>query len=142
MNLKFRDAEHAHKDINYVTSTWLDSLWHSKEYKNMKKSIFYESHNKAILRRMQHLNCIIACNPDDPYVIFGYIVYSRPDVIQFGYVKGGFRGFGIFKALIKEAFGAKVSPKYVTHITEHAREMIKKHDIQYDPYRFFEVGSV
>lgn len=139
MKIDFRDARA--EDIAFITSTWLNACWNSKKYKDMKKSVFMENHHKAIQKRMNNFSCIVACDPQDPYVIFGYIIYNRPNVLHFAYVKGNFRGFGICKQLIKEAFGKDLKDMEITHITEYSKSVGEKYNLDFNPYKFFEVGA-
>jgi len=139
VKINFRDA--TQKDIPFITSTWLNACWNSKKYKDMKKTTFMEGHHKAIQKRMSDFSCVVACNPDDPYVIYGYIVYNRPETLHFSYVKGSFRGLSICKQLIKEAFGKDLRAMNITHMTEYSNEVGKKYELNYNPYEFYEVGA-
>lgn len=137
MDIKFRDAQQ--KDIAFITSTWMRALWGSKHYKGIKKSIFMTEHHEAIQKRMKNLLCVVACDPSDPYVIFGYIVYSKPNVIHFAYTKGSFRRFGICKRLIAESVGDQDN-FIVSHSTDYTKDLSEKFNIEYNPYKFFEVA--
>ncbi len=139
MNLDFRDANR--DDVGFITSTWLNNLWNSKYYKCMKKSVFMEEHHQAIRSRMASFSCIVACDPTDPYTIFGYIVYSKPNVVQFCYVKGVFRKLGIGKMLLNQAFGESISEIEISHLTDHAKKLMQNHPINFNPYKFFERGN-
>jgi hypothetical protein len=137
MKIKLRDAKK--EDIAFITSTWMRALWGSKSYKNIKKSIFMDEHHAMIHDRMKKMLCTIACDPENENVIFGYIVYSKPNVIHFAYTKGAFRNFGICRQLIEDSF--KEESKFiVTHTTDYTRDLSGKFDLTYNPYRFYEVA--
>lgn len=139
MKINFRDA--TEKDIAFITSTWLNACWNSKKYKDMKKSVFMEGHHKAIQKRINSFSCVVASDPSDPYVIYGYIIYNRPHTLHFAYVKGNFREFGVCKQLVKEAFGKDLRAIQITHQTEYSSEIGKKWELEYNPYKFYEAGA-
>lgn len=135
MKISIRTAEK--KDISFITATWMRALWHSGMYKHIKKSIFMTEHHDAIQKRMRALECVVACNPDDPYVIYGYLVFSRPNVIHFAYTKGSFRNMGISRELIRKSIES--DEIIYTHQTDYSREIAKDKQITFNPYKFYEV---
>lgn len=77
---------------------------------------------------------IIACHPEHPEVIFGFLMFSRSrKCIHFVFVKPAFRGFGIAAMMLAEAFKTDV-PKYYTLISQDKpTELIKRHKLVYAP---------
>jgi len=135
MKISVRSA--TKQDISFITATWMRALWHSGMYKHIRKQIFMTEHHDAIQRRIRALECVVACNPDDPYVIYGYLVFSRPNVVHFAYTKGSFRGMGIAKNLIGQSIDS--DNIVYTHQTDYSKELARDKDITFNPYKFYEV---
>jgi len=95
-------------DIPFIYSSWLRSFKHSSALgKSMRSSVFFENYREIIdhILASQHSHVAIACLPDDPNVILGYLVYeivsTREYIFHYCFVKESFRRLGIASALIK-----------------------------------------
>ena len=63
--------------------------------------MIYE-HDTILKKIIPHSTITLACDPDDPDTIWGYIC-TDGDLLHFIYVKSAFRGFGIGGCLLRSA---------------------------------------
>lgn len=120
-------------DIPFIYSTWTNSMQgDSRIGRSCKRSIFYEGQTQVIdwILAQEDTEVLVASNPDDPNIIFGYLVY-QPDIVHYAFVKEIFRRFGIASYLHYEAG----SPKFYTHETGMIRPI--QRDLIYNPYLLF-----
>jgi hypothetical protein len=134
LNFKIRKAKG--EDIDYITSTWLRSVYEHSRH-DFKKDVFYPNHNRMIKERLPFLKCLVACNPEDEDQIYGYLVFN-PGVVHFAYTKSFFRRFGVFNGLIKEA-GINPVEIHASHKGPMYEFLKSKHQIIFNPYQFIEV---
>ena len=85
-------------DQGYVASTWIQSL--CKADASAREGIV----GLLIDSVLDHPNvsCLLACNPDEPRAIYGWLVWSPMRAIRlihFAYVRGALRDRGIAAAL-------------------------------------------
>lgn len=90
-------------DINFVAASWKQSF--RKEYPKLTKDEFFEVINPKVDKILDRSEIIIACDPEEPRVIYGYCVFKVVDsipVIHFAYVKQSLRRFGLLKGMLKQ----------------------------------------
>jgi hypothetical protein len=63
--------------------------------------LIYE-HDTLLKKIIPHSTITLACDPDDPDTIWGYVC-TDGDLLHFIYVKSAFRGFGIGGCLLRAA---------------------------------------
>ena len=127
-------------DIPFIYATWLNS------YRNdsliglsVRKSVFFENYRSVLdhLLAKDSTKVYVACAPNDPSVIFGYIVAEpEANVLHYAFTKEAFRGFGIAKVLFKHAFKTEsISAVSITasHITRSTKHLCKN----YNPFLLF-----
>ena len=81
-----------------------------------------------ITKLLNKSNTIIACAPDYPLVVYGYIVYDNEHIHAI-YVRGKYRYNGVATYLINAAD----SPKYITHLSSMTKYVLPKFNLTYDP---------
>lgn len=89
-------------DLNFVAASWKQSF--RKEYPKLTKDEFFEVINPKVDKIIERSDILIACDPEEPRVIYGYLVYKVVEsipVVHFAYVKQSLRRFGILKAMFK-----------------------------------------
>lgn len=126
-------------DLNFILNSWLTSYRLSPYTKRIGKEMYYQFHQeklKALLERKP--NVLLACAPDYPDQIFGYIVYEfDPDVIHYLHVKKTYRKLGIADALL-QVLDINNKPHLYTHFTLDAAYITTKYkdNLIFNPYLF------
>lgn len=127
-------------DIAFIYSTWLNATKYDSDIgKNIRKSVFFEHYRLVIdhILSKETTNVLVACKPDEPSVIFGYLV-SEPETIHFCFVKESFRNLGIARSLYESAFSdSGEGAVSTTHETQFAEEIIRKH-FDYNPFLLYQ----
>ena len=128
------------EDLAFIYATWLRS------YRNdsliglsTKKSIFYENYQRILdhILMKDSTKVFIACKPDDPSVIFGYII-AEPSkaILHYSFTKDAFRRYGVARALFNTAFPHKSkSAVSITHKTKSTIHMTS--EFVYNPFLLF-----
>lgn len=114
--LSFREA--TVDDANFIFDSWLKS-WKSSYFgKLMRAEVFYPNYREEISFLLSSAQVLLACSPEDPEHIFGYIVYEKPQIVHYVYVKSTFKNMGIAKALFKRAVNCNETI-VVTHANDY-----------------------
>ena len=124
-------------DIDYILSNWFRRVrpcvsMSDDELNDHKRDVFM-----AVLRRC---GASVACHPSYPEQIFGFAigeVQRETPVVHFVFVKGGpYRRCGIATAVLQDALGGRLgTPGKFTYQTRQAKFMVKKWNLEFDPYR-------
>lgn len=132
-------------DVNFIFNSWLKSYRHGSYFaKKIRDTVFYKYHHMvcdAILRRPT-TRVLMACDPEDPSVIYGYLVYEKLNtdlhnwgyVLHYAYVKSPFRKLGVGAELLK---ASELDPNRcaLSHWTMDTDFIAKKFpEITYTPY--------
>mgnify|MGYP002135715089 CR=1 FL=1 len=133
--------EATESDHSFVYNSWLKSFRQGSPWARLvPPQIFYANHKQVIALILKAAKVLIACNPEDPEQIYGYVVYTphRGTVIHYVYVKQPYRQLGFAKKLIAEAKQEQhinILPLTATHITviweQHLRD---RFNMIYNPY--------
>lgn len=127
-------------DLNFIYSTWLNSLWADCESaRGPQGPTFFSQYPRIIdhLLGSPSTQTVIACHFEDPNVIFGYLVASPP-VAHYTFVKSNFRRYGIAKALIDHL---KSGSEY-THRTGLLQVILRnKPTHSFNPYLLYTKGD-
>lgn len=110
---------------NFIKSTWLKAFFTGKAAfcENMTPDTFYSNHKKIIERILKRGTVIVAQSISDPDVTVGYLVFEKPDVIHFVYVKHAFRRFGIAREMFEKS-GVDQNNFTYTHRTGDCSKLI------------------
>ena len=167
-------------DLSFMIQSWLRSHCRSDFARRIPRPHYMANHHGIVVQLMLNsaqsngqnsatergiVDCInsgkelksggvwVACNPDDPDQIFGYLV-GEPRVLHYIYVKAPFRRNGIARKLVARCFGSEMSKNQVqkTKNTEHPAETmaishhtammdLMKMEANYDPYCLFKLGD-
>lgn len=101
-HIKIRDAQGT--DLNCILDTFMESFFNDSQLANScRVSIFKKNFRKVIDHILSRSTIQIACFPEDPNTILGYIVYE-PGIVHYTFVKMAFRRFGIATQLLNHAF--------------------------------------
>lgn len=128
-------------DQNYILSTWLRSYHEQSPFaKSMRTRIYFEYHEKVAKRILERSDAVIvACLPDDPGVILGYLVHERDqklgNILHFCFVKGAFRGEKISRLLFRQAGIINTTEAFFTHKIFAMEWVTEKYPgLTYNPY--------
>ena len=132
------------EDIPFLYSTWLNSYRNDSETGlSVRKSIFFESYRLILdyILQKNTTKVLVACKPDEPNVIYGYMVAEPSDnVLHYVFVKEAFQRFGIANSLQQQLFPNTSSGTVtITHRTEYAYNYCKK--FMYNPFRLYQKGE-
>lgn len=119
-------------DHNFIKQTWLKCYRNSAFARAIRDSVFFAFHHPIVERILARPGTAIrvACLPDAPEVILGYLVHEG-GVVHWVYTKGAFRRLGIASRLA-EGLPADFA---FTHRTTEAEAMLRKYpNATYNPY--------
>lgn len=115
-------------DNNFVYSSWLRSFKTSHYAGSLPDNLYWPAYQVALEQILTQPNtrCLVACNPEFPDQIFGYIVFDEPgEVVHYVYVKGPFRKLGIGSELLRFATNGRAEVSY-TFRTPDVQHLSKK----------------
>lgn len=114
-------------DLSFIYTTWLHGLYHSAPWwKEVSKTIFWANYRRVIEIILTHAEVNVACVPESPDVVLGYVVHTGP-VLHWMFTKKAFRRLGIAKALLPTTISD------YTHITDIGRSL-KQPGWTYNPF--------
>lgn len=87
-------------DTNFVASSMKWSLREGPEGEGLEEWQFFSQFNPVIERLLQHFEPLIAVDPENPRVIWGYCI-TRGQNLIYVYVKAPLRRAGIATALLE-----------------------------------------
>jgi hypothetical protein len=135
---KIRSAQA--EDIPFLYSTWLKAMKYDSDIGlSVRKSIFFEQYRQILDNILSDSKVLLAVHPDEPNVIFGYLVYQEPNILHFSFVKETFRRLGIASDLVKIAMAG--SPIYImTHQTRFLNEIadnLRHYSLTHNPFLLY-----
>ena len=126
-------------DLAFIYSTWLNSYRADSHYrKTCTKFIFFKEYPRVVDLILGRATTIVACLPDQPNVIIGYLVHE-PGVCHYAFTKESFRKLGVMSTLWNHAFKEReVVTSHKTRCVEGAMEF---HRVTFNPFLLFERGE-
>jgi len=131
-------------DTAFIFNSWLKSYRFSHFGEKITNTIYFAEHHKVIERLIDNSKVLVACNPEEPSQVYGYIIGEEVDgifVLHFIYVKHTFRNMGVGKTLLDAWGHDKEKAGVYTHHTRMADKLAAKYNFVYHPYLMFEVPS-
>ena len=131
-------------DTAFIFNSWLKSYRFSHFGEKITNTIYFAEHHKVIERLIDNSKVLVACNPEEPSQVYGYIIGEEVDgifVLHFIYVKQTFRNMGVGKTLLDAWGHNKEKAGVYTHHTRMADKLAAKYNFVYHPYLMFEVSS-
>lgn len=92
---------------------------------------FFDNIKEVIKLLLEKSDCIIACDSEEPDVIYGYCIYSD-QTLHYVYVKHSLRKMGLAKDLIANTI--KAVPTHYTIQSKVSAKIASKYSIKYNPY--------
>lgn len=127
-------------DKEFIYATWLNNYKQcSHVTRRIRNQVFYVRHQEIIERLLARATTQIACLPDTPDAILGYMVseHANEPTIHFCLVKSEAKGLGIARDLLSFTGFDFTKPIYFTHWTDPMDSIVNRKDIEliYDPYK-------
>ena len=133
------------EDLPFIYNSWLKSYRFSHFGEKITNTIYFTDHHKVLENLIKQSKVIVACNPEDPSQVYGYIVGGAREgvfLLHFLYVKHTFRNMGIGKTLLDAMGHDSSSAAVYTHHTRMADKLASKHNFVYHPYLMFDIEGV
>lgn len=112
-------------DIPFIYSTWLNSYRTGSGLGlSSGKRPYYLTYNCILDQILARAETWVAVSLEDASVIYAYLVHEA-NTLHYVYVKEGFRGFGIARALFESA-GLPPDAR-ITHRTKMAEPILRAH---------------
>lgn len=128
-------------DLPFVFNSWLKSFRDAPAVQSIPNSIYFAGQHDRIDRILKSagLAAAVACNPEDPTQIYGYIVAENAtvgSVVHWVYVKHPFRGHGVARGLFAAVVGAGTGPVpfYYTHRVKASDRLVRERAATFNPY--------
>lgn len=120
------------EDKNFIMATFLRGLYYGESlFSEVKKSVFMENYHKVgeyLLTSPKH-KVKVACFKDDPSTILGYALLSADEsTVHFVFCKKAWRSIGIMRMLVPK------SVTTTTHLTKVGLSLIKKYNLEFNPF--------
>lgn len=120
-------------DLSFIYSTMLKSLRFDSEIgKSVRSNVFFREYRLVLDQILLNSETLIACDQQDPEVIYAYLIYKLPDVIEYAFTKQAFRNLGLQNKLYKSSGLCK--ELFATHKTETAQRIMLNKEIEYNPF--------
>lgn len=101
-------------DESFIRNSWLKSLRNLPHFVDVPNAVFYDGMNKRIDELLKNSYVLVAADPEDDGIIWGYVVVSSTPlgretvpVLHYLYVKQTFRGFGIAMKMLENVIGTE-----------------------------------
>jgi GNAT superfamily N-acetyltransferase len=153
--LRIRPFELGGRETGFVLDSWSravarDPIWRVEVGRRgvartpIPPSLSLYYHDIILKKILTNCTLLVACDPEDPDVIWGYVAFDQVDpVLHFVYVKGAFRRMGIGTRLMEEAFDRcngswsqiEDHPVVVSHRTESLFKAWPQVKWRWNPYR-------
>lgn len=130
-------------DIGFIFNSWLKSYKGGGLFTyDIPPAVYFTEHHKILERLLKRSTVIVACDSQDPTLIYGYLIAEEIEgfpVLHFCYVKNTFRGFGISNILLACLKIEMNSPLFISHMTKAFKmRLMHKFHIIYNPYLMLE----
>lgn len=133
--IHFRAA--TQEDVGFIFNSWLKSFRNSMHAKFISNTIYYTEHHKLVERLLKENKVVVACNPEDPNQLYGYICASEVEgffVCHYVYVKQTYRNMGLGKELLAQFNHEPTKAGLYTHHTRIADRLAPRYNLVYHPY--------
>lgn len=106
--------------------------------KFMTRERYFSSYKRHINKLVENSMVLLACDPDTPSQIYGYIVYQKLGdfpIVHYAYTKHIYRKLGLMRRLLVEINpNVKTNPTIVTFYNALVRDLRTKYNLVFDPY--------
>ena len=118
-------------DIDFFYSSFIKSYSKSGFGRSVPANLYYDGMRRRVNRLLGDKNngVIIACDPQVPEMIYGWLLFGRNNIIHYIYVKANYRLQGIASMLVGAAI-EELEPVLYTH---RPNEIWAEQKIKNDP---------
>lgn len=110
-------------DVPFICNSWVRSYYNDFAWLHrdqVEQDAYFDGQRALVGHILERCGALIACNPEKPTQIFGYLVAEKPDaqqvaIVHWLYVKQHFRRMGIAKQLLQTLGAPKAI--YCSHWT-------------------------
>lgn len=97
--------------------------------------VYLPCQRELIAELLRQSYVTLACNPRDPWHLYGCIVWEPGVCVHWLYVAGDFRRMGVARSLLQTAWGDK-RPIICSQATEvfNDRALVERYELLYFPY--------
>jgi hypothetical protein len=120
-------------DMPFILSSWLRSY---RKASPVSGPVYYVGQEAVIRRLLVRSSIVLACNPEDPSTVLGYVVFERVPsggLVHYVYVKELVRRCGLAARLLSEVPGPFRSHTHETRAEGVARLKARFPSV-YNPY--------
>ncbi len=107
--------------MGFVFKSWIRSFVKSPWAGPYSRAVKVEATKNTIVDLLQQDDChvVLACNPEDPNQLYGFVCFERGEqpVLHYVYVKDFFRRMGVGSDLVAVARGGSPDQLLYTHKT-------------------------
>jgi hypothetical protein len=132
---KIRLRDPSDEDVPFVLNSWLMSARNVGDNRHMSNDTYFTNFRAECVKKLKNGFVAIACNPELPSQIYGWVAVSENMDLHYVYVKEPYRKRGFASELVSHYFpewGKK--PTTVTTIGRFHREWGPKYNLVFDPY--------
>jgi len=125
-------------DEKFIYNSFLQTLKESYPFIYIPKSLYYNSQSEIIKFLLESQQVLIACYPEDPEEIIGYVIYnylSDTFILHYIYIKKMYRNKDYASNIINQIIN-NYKTIIVTNICDHYNTLKYKLPAKtvYDPY--------
>jgi hypothetical protein len=125
-------------DEAFIFTSWIKGFHQVTPMNFCPSSVYLPQQRLIITRLLETATTLVACLPEKPDDIIGYIVYEIVGglmVVHWMYVKSLFRHNTVATSILQSLYpGVTTDPIVVTHNFNAFRDVRHRFNIQYDPY--------
>lgn len=90
-------------DLGFLRDPWVQEMRHSPWSRGVPDDVYFPEMKAFVGRVLRRSYTLIACNPEDPTHVFGFVTFERPNVVHWIYVKRAYQRVGLGQALLDAA---------------------------------------
>jgi len=127
------------EDESIIFHAWLLAHRESGDWpKRLSSRRYFAEHKVTIMKILARAQTVVACNADREWQVFGFIVFEKPRILHWVFVKQIYRREGIAKQLALEASQSLDRARLDT-VCSHwttAAAMLREHGwhLRFDPF--------
>ena len=107
-------------DRDFIIKSVLFSFMNgSKEIQKINRDSYMHGHNKVLNNLLDKCDCLIACDPEDSDLIYGFVIFGETptyDILHYIYVRKPFRKNAYAKSLLENVH--RKNQLSLTHLTD------------------------
>ena len=123
-------------DKSFIYNSYLLNCRETYPLNVIPKSIYFPGQQRCIDHILTIGTTLVACFPEDPNEILGYVIFEPGDTPVLHYVYSRRSGRGVFRSLMTAAVGDSklVVATHVPRRWKKLKELLEPAHVVYDPY--------